>query len=340
LEILCKFNNGLSSELNEVSVTVNSQGISFHYLEGRHLWSFDNIDHEIFGSDEHILTYDDFTLYIKDDDWHIISEHMDGAKVKRNFSVPFLLGCAIVLFTMYMLAIPVVSNYVADNLPEGIEKGLSSIIVKRFAEKDCCLYQGREQLFEKALTKLNEEGNFDFFVIKMSEPNAFAVPGNIIVFTTGALKSFKTEEEFLGILAHEIQHHKHRHHLRKIVKLGFTTVLWNVAVSSMTGFISFDPEIIQLLIERKYGVQDEKEADLTAIHMLEENGVSGKGLHEFFEQLEKDRFTNTYLERAFSTHPATSDRIEYLMDAVQLEKSESSLYTDEEWKQLKSGCEN
>ena len=55
---------------------------------------------------------------------------------------------------------------------------------------------------------LNDErpGNIYLKILKDPEPNAFALTNGCIVVTTGLLSTIQSEDELIGILAHEIAH--------------------------------------------------------------------------------------------------------------------------------------
>ena len=169
MEIVCKLSDGKSPILIEIPVTVASCGISLTYLENRHQISYEDLTHEIFGSDEHLLIFGEYTLYVKEKDWECIAEHMKNAKIKNKFSLQVLFACAVSLFLIYLAAIPIVSNLIADHLPSSIENNISSHFIEKIAKDDACFYEKQNKLFEKALVKLNEKNNFKFLVIKMKD---------------------------------------------------------------------------------------------------------------------------------------------------------------------------
>src|SRR5690606_16362584 len=54
--------------------------------------------------------------------------------------------------------------------------------------------------------------------IRNSQINAFALPGNHIVFYTGLLEYAENAEEVAGVMAHEIGHLEKNHVMKKLVK--------------------------------------------------------------------------------------------------------------------------
>lgn len=49
-------------------------------------------------------------------------------------------------------------------------------------------------------------GNLYIKILKEAEPNAFALPNGCIIITTGLLSTIQSEDELIGILAHEVAH--------------------------------------------------------------------------------------------------------------------------------------
>ena len=57
--------------------------------------------------------------------------------------------------------------------------------------------------------------DYDFYVIKGRDPNAFAIPGGHIFITTGLIGLAENEPEVAGVLSHEISHVKGRNGNRR-----------------------------------------------------------------------------------------------------------------------------
>ena len=68
--------------------------------------------------------------------------------------------------------------------------------------------------------------NFSFRIVKMEEPNAFALPGGFIFVSTGMMDLDLTDDEMAALLGHEITHVVHEHS-RKMAK---RQTLMNLAV--------------------------------------------------------------------------------------------------------------
>jgi predicted Zn-dependent protease len=60
--------------------------------------------------------------------------------------------------------------------------------------------------------------DYHFFVISNKELNAFAAPSGLIFFHSGLIETLESEEELVGVVAHEIGHVVSRHLADRISK--------------------------------------------------------------------------------------------------------------------------
>lgn len=142
-------------------------------------------------------------------------------------------------------------------------------------------------------------------------PNAFALPGGIIVMSDELVK-LAVDDELAAVLAHEIGHWQYRHGTQSVLR-GSTALL---VVSAVTGDLSalttFAGTIPFVLLQRGYSREFETQADRYAVDLLRRAGI---GSHHFASILRKLEATRpkqgndyTYL----STHPGTDDRIKQI----------------------------
>jgi predicted Zn-dependent protease len=78
-----------------------------------------------------------------------------------------------------------------------------------------------QQLYaQRLLSEVSELGRKGFsyrvYLIETEEPNAFALPGGIVVITTGLLSTLKSESELAAVLAHEVGHVELSHCLDRV----------------------------------------------------------------------------------------------------------------------------
>jgi predicted Zn-dependent protease len=78
---------------------------------------------------------------------------------------------------------------------------------------------------------------FQFHIVDMAEPNAFALPGGYIYVSRGLLALTNTEGELAGVVGHEIGHVAGKHAVQRISKQAPLAVVFGLA-SGITGLVS------------------------------------------------------------------------------------------------------
>ncbi|HKP64849.1 MAG TPA: M48 family metallopeptidase [Polyangiales bacterium] len=178
--------------------------------------------------------------------------------------------------------------------------------------------------------------SFEVRVVKMPEPNAFALPGGLIVVTTGLLKKSERADEVAGVLAHEVEHVVQRHVLAGFIRDALMSGLWAVSVGDYSGLLVVDPSTAYRLANLQFSRADEDAADRGAVRRLHRAGISHKGLIDFFEALhDKDDVDGP---NWLSTHPSTGQRIGRLRGLTDVADPKPAL-DDAEYQALKRGCE-
>lgn len=139
--------------------------------------------------------------------------------------------------------------------------------------------------------------------------NAFATPGGYIYVYSGLIKYLDNEDDFMGVLGHEIAHADLRHttrNLQKVYGLQFLTSIilgenpsdLEVIVAQIAGSVS------GLAFTREY----EEEADDKSVEYLAPTNYACNGAAGFFEKLiAEDKAGNT--PKFLSTHPPAGDRV-------------------------------
>jgi predicted Zn-dependent protease len=156
---------------------------------------------------------------------------------------------------------------------------------------------------------INNPYRFEVTVVKSDMINAFALPGGYVVVFTGLMKKAESGEEVAGVLSHELNHVLQRHGLERIVKnLGLLTVV-AIVLGDQQGLIGMMKQLGVELLTLKFGREQETEADLTGLQLLQQAKIDPSGMIRFFERLsEKDQGRMEW----FSTHPMSTARAERL----------------------------
>jgi Zn-dependent protease with chaperone function len=143
--------------------------------------------------------------------------------------------------------------------------------------------------------------------------NAFALPGGDIVVTDELVELAASDDEVVGVLAHELGHLHGRHGLRSLIQssiVGAVVALWFGDVSSLgAGAPAF-------VLEAKYSRDFEREADAYAAALLRASGLDTRPLAEMLARLAaRQGEEGAPLVGYLSSHPATAERIRALAAA-------------------------
>jgi predicted Zn-dependent protease len=176
--------------------------------------------------------------------------------------------------------------------------------------------------------------NFSFRIVKMEEPNAFALPGGFIFVTTGMLDLDLTDDELAALLGHEITHVKNDH-IRKMSKrqtlmnLLYQAVVLGVALgikddnsgyNPVTGTYKSSPKteilqgttafgmIFEELLLRGFSRDLEMEADHEGMIAAAGAGFSAKGTTQLFDKM-RQRMYEAPGYGYWRTHPYLEDRV-------------------------------
>ncbi|MGO9123862.1 MAG: M48 family metalloprotease [Terriglobales bacterium] len=155
---------------------------------------------------------------------------------------------------------------------------------------------------------------FTIKVIDSDVVNAFALPGGFFYVNSGLILAADEEAELAGVMAHEIAHVCARHATRQMTRANIANISTiplifvgggiGYAVRSAAGiglpltFVSF---------QRGF----EAEADYLGLQYMYKTGYDPQAFVAFFEKIEAlEKKKPGSLDKAFSTHPQTPDRIE------------------------------
>lgn len=169
---------------------------------------------------------------------------------------------------------------------------------------------------------LEARQDFEFFALRDTTLNAFAMPGGYIGVHTGLIMAAQSESELASVLAHEISHVTQHHLARQLntQSQAQLPMLLSLAVAILASRAHAGGDFAQgaLLAGQAAGIQHqlnysrdfEREADRLGIVLLERAGFDIRGMPSFFERLQK--FGRLYENNApgyLRTHPLTTERI-------------------------------
>ena len=161
---------------------------------------------------------------------------------------------------------------------------------------------------------------FEFFLIRDPQINAFALPGGFIGVNTGLLLAAQAESEAAGVLAHEIAHVTQRHIARMLMQQQQTSIASLAALAAALLLSRANTQAAEAAIafgqagaiqsQLNFTRDNEREADRVGLQILDQAGFDPRGMASFFERMQ--RATRVYEGGAPSylrTHPLTFERI-------------------------------
>jgi predicted Zn-dependent protease len=166
--------------------------------------------------------------------------------------------------------------------------------------------------------------DYRFNAVNDPTVNAYALPGGKISITRGLLARFETEDELAAVLGHETGHVTARHSaqqytaamLTQLVLVGGQIYMESQDIEHREWYMLGAMFGAQLALARYSRVQ-EREADSLGMEYMMGAGYNPKGLIKVMEVLNAEHKRKpTLLERMFSTHPLTEERIATARAAV------------------------
>jgi len=260
-----------------------------------------------------------------------IQQQMKKAKQRNifNWSVFAAVVAVIVMVPLSLvMGMDRISAIIAHHIPLEWEQKMGEQVFNQYKANGHFMPEKRAKKLMQPLVKplldaLPEKRfNYQFYVSRDDEVNAFALPGGYVVVNSGLILKAETPEELLGVLAHEISHVTEQHGIRNIIGTAGIYLTVNALLGDMSGLLATIANAAPFLINQSYSRKFETEADEKGVALLERARIDPRGLETFFAKLLKEEQRklketvgedNQDLAKTtlgfLSTHPATEDRI-------------------------------
>jgi predicted Zn-dependent protease len=152
---------------------------------------------------------------------------------------------------------------------------------------------------------MGRDFKYEFYVVRDSSLNAFALPGGKVVVNTGAILNTNSEAELAGLLGHEISH--------AVLSHGFLKLVQGNLLQNLDQVVPLFDQVSPIL-NAQYSQDAERQADLLGTRALASSGYAADGLRDFMVTLKETSGNSptNYL----STHPAPSERVSYLEQLI------------------------
>jgi predicted Zn-dependent protease len=183
-----------------------------------------------------------------------------------------------------------------------------------------------------------EPRDVEVMLVGDKELNAFATSGQRMGFHTGLIIETETPNQLRGVIAHEICHIACGHTARsgEMMRAGLRPMLLTMGLGILAAFAGAPDAAAGLLASGSqfgmlnilnYSRVQESSADVGRRRLPREDGQSGRGLVEFFENFRyQEVFSEARRYAYFRSHPISSERITALRNRV--ERSPSYGKTD------------
>ena len=164
--------------------------------------------------------------------------------------------------------------------------------------------------------------NYHFYVVQDDSFNAFASPSGHIFVHSGLIEQIESEEEFAGILAHEIAHVSCRHiseSIERSSKMRMMSMAGLVAsiLLGMTGAGDAAQAVMQGTMAAQestslaYSREFERQADHVAMEHLSRCGYGPECLIACLKRMQNMDWRGTTIPSYLYTHPPTRDRVAF-----------------------------
>ena len=149
-------------------------------------------------------------------------------------------------------------------------------------------------------------------MLNKDEINAFALPNWHLIIYSGLIHNSDNQEEFTGVISHEIAHIELNHVMKKLVKEIGLSVL--ISMTTGNGGAEIIKETAKMLSSSAFDRNLEKEADIKAVDYLTTAKVNTEPFANFLYKLsDKEHEAPKYLTW-ISTHPDSRERAAYIVE--------------------------
>ena len=258
------------------------------------------------GSNNHLLFFktNDTSFYLTiDHDFFrhcpnvvVQKEYENYRKIKKQqwFLYSGVFACFCLLIWAVVSSRSILTRRLAHSVPFSIEKKLGDKLFQlqkislKFNEDPKAL-----EILDKQINRLRpyiEEKyqDFNFYISKDPNINAFAFPGGSIVLNQGLILSADSFDEILGVMAHELSHVTNRHVMRGIIYNISLFSIVNLLIGDISGIIAVVLENGGSLLSLKFSKDMEIEADKSGVRLMEDAGLNLSGLISFLEKLREE----------------------------------------------------
>jgi len=177
-----------------------------------------------------------------------------------------------------------------------------------------------EAIGQRLIAQVPDSGfAFQFNVVNMPEPNAFALPGGPIYVSRGLLPLVNSEDELANVIGHEVAHVLGRDAASRgtlsaplSIITGIGALATGIVSPALGGVVAGLGGATQSLLFSPYSRSQENAADRHGMELAAKCGWQPTAMSNFLQTLENQEKLEGEEERRFaffSSHPTTPDRV-------------------------------
>lgn len=243
--------------------------------------------------------------------WH---KKKSGKEWIRNSAL--FLGIAGLLFLLYLLIVPWLSEKLASGVSVKTEQQLGDAVYDAMGlasqeDKEASL------LLNDFFSVMNVPSNYTIriSVVNDNVVNAFALPGGRIVVYSALLRQVSSYQELAALLSHEFTHIDKKHSTKSIFRRLGSKVFLGLLFGRFGAVTSVLINHTDDLKSLKYSRKLEKQADIGGLMLLKERNIDPAGFTSLFEHLQAAAPLDN-LPEFLASHPDIDNRIEYIREAA------------------------
>jgi Zn-dependent protease with chaperone function len=235
---------------------------------------------------------------------------------RPHYAVAAVALVAAMLWLLVDRGVPVAVEHIAAHMPLEAEATLGRQTLKSLDERlmqPSQLPASRQaELRDKFAGLAATAGNTTLYELQFRRTylgaNAFALPAGIIVVTDALVELAKTDDEILGVLAHELGHVRGRHTLRRLLEGSATALIIAGVTGDIASTTSLAAAAPALLLQTRYSRDNEREADEFAVQAMKGAHIDPAHFARILVRLEATARRGPGMPSFISTHPETAER--------------------------------